>query len=270
MIIQGATINGVNSNDGLVTNGLSLFLDSRNPRSWPGSGTTWYDLSGNGKNATFYNNPSKIQNSTGVVGDGTAINGNTLGNNGSNDLYFNGTSASGLYQYAAGPNLGTNITTFTINTWFYFNSIIGNPELPAIFSLGLYTAQSPGATVNGTLMFYSGSGNDNKLYAGFYDVPSGGWHVVPTGYAVSTGTWYNGVMTYDGSYIRYYINNTLISYQAVTSTTMINSYGYRVGRRWDGYDTTDAYIPVAMVYNRSLSASEISQNFNYFRGRYGL
>jgi hypothetical protein len=36
-----------------VTNGLVVYLDAGNPASYPGSGTTWYDLSGNGQDATF-------------------------------------------------------------------------------------------------------------------------------------------------------------------------------------------------------------------------
>ncbi|KAA6233118.1 LamG domain-containing protein [Chlorobium phaeovibrioides] len=39
----------------IVTNGLALFLDARNNNSYPGNGTTWYDLSGNERNGTIYN-----------------------------------------------------------------------------------------------------------------------------------------------------------------------------------------------------------------------
>ena len=39
---------------GIVTDGLKLWLDASNPASYPGSGTTWYDLSGNSDNATLY------------------------------------------------------------------------------------------------------------------------------------------------------------------------------------------------------------------------
>ena len=39
----------------IVTDGLVLCLDAGNPKSYPGSGTTWYDLSGNGNNGTNSN-----------------------------------------------------------------------------------------------------------------------------------------------------------------------------------------------------------------------
>ena len=38
---------------GIVTDGLKLYLDASNPASYPGSGTTWYDLSGNNNNGTM-------------------------------------------------------------------------------------------------------------------------------------------------------------------------------------------------------------------------
>ena len=39
----------------IVTDGLTVLLDSRSPRSYPGSGTTWYDLSGNNNHGTLVN-----------------------------------------------------------------------------------------------------------------------------------------------------------------------------------------------------------------------
>lgn len=46
---------GVTYNPGIVTNGLVLCLDAGNSKSYPGSGTTWNDLSGNGNNGTLVN-----------------------------------------------------------------------------------------------------------------------------------------------------------------------------------------------------------------------
>jgi hypothetical protein len=39
----------------IVTNGLTLYLDAANRKSYPGSGTAWNDLSGNGRNLTLFN-----------------------------------------------------------------------------------------------------------------------------------------------------------------------------------------------------------------------
>jgi hypothetical protein len=60
-----ATIGGSN----IVTSGLILSLDAANSRSYPGSGTTWSDLSGNGNTGTLTNGPTFSNNS--LVFDGT-------------------------------------------------------------------------------------------------------------------------------------------------------------------------------------------------------
>jgi hypothetical protein len=44
---------GFRYTSGIVTDGLILHLDAANPASYPGSGTTWYDLSGVGNNFTL-------------------------------------------------------------------------------------------------------------------------------------------------------------------------------------------------------------------------
>lgn len=247
----------------IVTDGLLLYLNSRDVSSWPGHGSTWYDLSGHGNNATFYQNPSRLDNSGGVV-DGTAIDSSSLLTNG--DLYFNGTSESGVYQYAAGANLGTNITSWTVNTWFKINSFVSTTELPAIFC-GDFTGYEGGNSVNFSLQFYDGgTTNDNKIYGGFYAWPE--WHVTQ-GATISAGVWYNGAVTFDGSTLSLYVDGSLVSsVTGISPNSLVSTLGYRVARRWDGWDTIDGYVPIAMLYNRSLSADEIKQNFNAHRATY--
>lgn len=275
MIISGVTLTNVGYvvDTAPVTNGLQLYLDSRNPTSWPGSGNTWYDLSGNGKNATFYYDSfspvTNENNGTGTVVDGTALNSSTMIKNSYNDLRFDGSTTDAVYQYAAGPNLGTGITQWTINTWFNATSWQTGGYLPAIFT-GVYYGTGTGQTVNFCLTSYNGStGSDTSIRAGYYSQATG-WQL-SGGYPLSTGTWYNIVGTYDGANIQLYINNVLQNTTASAGggSNLVSTLGYRVARRWDGYDSFDAYIPVAMLYNRALSANEVSQNFNYFRSRYG-
>jgi hypothetical protein len=58
----------------IVTSGLVLCLDAANPKSYPGSGTTWTDLSGNGNNGTLVNGPTY-----------SSVNGGSIVFDGSND-----------------------------------------------------------------------------------------------------------------------------------------------------------------------------------------
>lgn len=49
---------GFHRGPNIVRDGLVLALDAASPRSYPGTGTTWYDLSGNGNNGTLTNGPT--------------------------------------------------------------------------------------------------------------------------------------------------------------------------------------------------------------------
>ena len=79
---------------GVVKKGLVLHLDAQNARSYPGTGTTWFDLSGSDRHATLYNSPTFDSSSGGA-------------------LSFNGTN-----QYAEVPNWGilTGTKNYTIIT----------------------------------------------------------------------------------------------------------------------------------------------------------
>lgn len=63
---------GLTHSPKIVTNGLVLALDAANNKSYPGSGVTWYDLSGNGNNGTLTNGPTfNVGNLGSIVFDGT-------------------------------------------------------------------------------------------------------------------------------------------------------------------------------------------------------
>jgi hypothetical protein len=47
-----------NYNPSIVTSGLQVYLDAANVKSYPGSGTSWLDLTGNGNNFTLVNSPT--------------------------------------------------------------------------------------------------------------------------------------------------------------------------------------------------------------------
>ena len=51
---------GLSYNPSSVSDGIVLYLDAANPRSYAGTGTTWYDISGNSNNATFVDSPTYL------------------------------------------------------------------------------------------------------------------------------------------------------------------------------------------------------------------
>ena len=74
--ISGSTITGGMSineaSPSVITTGLQLYLDAGNASSYPGSGTTWTDLSGNSRDGTLTNGPTYSGTNGGsIVFDGS-------------------------------------------------------------------------------------------------------------------------------------------------------------------------------------------------------
>ena len=57
----------ISINPYVVTNGLVLHLDAGNKASYPGTGTTWFDLSGSNNNGTLINGPTYSSTNGGVI-----------------------------------------------------------------------------------------------------------------------------------------------------------------------------------------------------------
>lgn len=126
----------------VITNGLVLALDAANVKSYPGSGTTWSDISGNSKNLTLTNSPTFNTN-----------NGGSIVTNGTNSYVFRNDAF--LRSYA----------TLTVNIWMYVTS---TNSFETYFSYG---AEQAGLTTgfgirrsgtSGTFQHWGGSGP--KIY----------------------------------------------------------------------------------------------------------
>ena len=91
----------------IITSGLVLNLDASNASSYAGSGTSWFDLSGNGNNGTLTNGPTF-----------NSANGGSIVFDGSND-----------YISIGSQNIvGTGTSAFTGELWWYINKTLANGE----------------------------------------------------------------------------------------------------------------------------------------------
>ena len=226
-----ATKSRYNNIENIVTDSLVYSLDASNPNSYSGTGTTWYDLSGNNKNFILSGPPTFLKNNSGSL------------------------SYSSQYAYASSP---VAFTRFTIDCWVKFNAI----------PVGIYpcvlTQTYPNSTnqLNYALGFCNFTG---KFNGGFYDAY--GWHC-PTGITPVTGVWYHAAVTYDGSAVKFYINGALDSSLSYSGTPYSLGASDWIGRRWDSNEFLNAEIPVVRLYNKALTASEIAQNYNATKSRY--
>ena len=230
---------GQTQRKGIVTDGLKLWLDASNPASYPGSGTTWYDLSGNGNNGTMVNGVTPLSNAMQFDGVNDTV---SIVNN--KYIYYN--------------------QPFTLSAWV--NLFAFSSAYPTIFSLN-----SDG---NGYLVCLSNNNSYLGLYFGAASVFSRFKTNTPTSYFLNK--WVQITITYDGinpnsvnSFKAYIDNvNTTFNGGGKTSNTNINLIGWRsdyaAASRFKGQINDTA------IYNRALTPEEVLQNFNATKYKYGL
>jgi formylglycine-generating enzyme required for sulfatase activity len=221
---------------GIVSDGLVLWLDAGITTSYPGSGTTWFDLSGNKNNATI----------------GTGISYSNI--NGGAIVFPNSNAAcSGTFplNYAGGG--------FTMEVWIKHTGTVSTSRIQRYFTMG----SSP---VEGPVIRHQNSSN-SSLHGYIFDASST-FKSIDIPNQIYTNTFYNLIVTYDGSNMRLYNNNNQAGILAGSFTLPTPTSTYNLGSTWGEWFEGNMYI--VRYYNRGLSAAEISQNFNAQKARFGL
>jgi hypothetical protein len=214
----------------IIENGLVLALDAANKNSYPGSGTTWKDLSGNGNNGTLTNGPTFNAGNIGsIVFDGV------------ND-YVEVSNASSL-----------NASTQTISVWYYAT------VLPSRVAT-IVAKHDTFGSYNG-YHIYTNNGVEIKVGSTtYYTGPN-------TGIA---GVWYYLTLAYtSNSSMTCYVNG-ISSGTTALGNLSISSNSLRIGRSPDSFwSVFTGRISQVSVYNRQLSATEVLQNYNATKSRFG-
>ncbi len=222
----------------IVQNGLVLALDAANARSYPGSGTTWTDLTGNGRNGTLTNGPTYNSNNKGYfVLDGT------------ND-YISTVTATTL-------GINSTSTSFTLNIWFK-TSVTGEYYL--------FDNYNGGADIS--LRIDSG-----KFEVYMSDSNGTVFNSIQFGSNYNNNVWNNFCLTWNGSNtITAYANGVSLgtSTQAGITGSFDSGAAFLIGSRPNSPNYFPGDISIMMVYNRSLTATEVLQNYNATRSRFGL
>jgi len=226
-----------------TTDGLLIHLDAGNATSYGGSGTTWYDLSGNSRNATLVNTPTYDGSTNGGL------------------FSFN----DAQYEYATIPNIGDQ-SVFTIEAWCRVHKSLTGKVTSVI---------SNQFNLSDRLNFSIGTNRAPTSYNmsfGYYKNPPG-WLTV-NGFAPLLDTWYHLLGTYDGTALKFY-KNGVIDTQVSASALPQSGGEIRIARRWDESATNsinffDGDISIVRVYNRPLSSNEVLQNYEAEKSRYGL
>ena len=222
----------INYNPSIITSGLVMCLDAKNPRSYPGSGSVWYDASGNGYNCVFGSTPTW--------------------------------NSSGWFTFNGSSNYGTITNSPTIN-WASAQTVLivmnhtntdnrRNVWNQAYGGYGTWTHEG-GNYFN---YYYGNAGADTTPYTAL------------TGGSTPTNTWYSMCITRSTSTVTWYQNTTVQSSMGNPYGTLANTtanitigLGY-TGVYWAGN------ISMILAYTRTLSSDEVEQNFNALRGRYNI
>lgn len=220
---------------GIVQDGLILNLDAGNTSSYPGTGTVWTDLTGNGNNGTLINGPTFDSGNGGsIVFDGV------------NDYASCGNS-SGLQTTVGSAFTWVNTTTPGSS----YRSIIAKQ-----FAWGLFTYE-------GVLITYDWSGPG--IRSTDINIADGTWKSVAMTFTEITGTPLNNAILY--------LNGSPVLTTTIKLSTFGNvnleigrggSYAAGLSQLLNGR------ISNSQVYNRVLTPAEVLQNYNATKGRFGL
>ena len=233
---------GLSHSPKIVTDGLVSYLDAANPKSYPGSGTTWSDLSGNGNNATLVNGPTY---STGSAGS----------------IVFDGVNDYGTLS-SADP---FKIDTMTIEVVAVLEEDINSSSgFKGFFSTFSISA--------GYQLFWHASSQYFYFFAG------GAIRISTISFTNGTFTSGDflhlvcrfGTSDYESNDI--FVNNVnQTNFRHTTPSIGHSTYSPWIG----GRNVSDTYylnqnMSIVRFYNRKLTDSEIKQNFEATRGRFNL
>ena len=215
----------------VVTTGLQLYLDAGNASSYPGSGTTWTDLSGNNLTGTLTNGPTY-----------SATNGGSIVFDGSND-----------YVQCLGS---LTVTAATFVTWIKRNGSQGQYD-GILFSRGTNTTGMNFQTSNQLGYHWNDAGNTYNWQSGL-TIPAATWCMIAVSVTSTAAT----------AYLCQTGGTTTATNTVNHSSSLLNDI--KIAQDDAGGRFFNGNIAISQLYNRALSATEITQNYNATKTRFGL
>ncbi len=232
---------GLSHSPGIVIDGLIYSIDAANTRSYSGIGNTVYTLAGNV--------------------NGSLLNGLGFTSANSGTFVFDGANDS----IDLGDSFDIGLSSYSICTYFKAASMSG---LHGIFSKSIADA----ASFRYAVFINSNKINTFMSNGGATDV------MTPSSMTVSLNTWYHAGIVFDRpDKVTLFVNGVFDSSATISQFQAINfqtNFNFRIGSYGDAGNNPSYFfngsISQFQMYNRSLSATEIRQNFNATRKRYGI
>jgi hypothetical protein len=218
----------------IVTSGLTFAIDAGNLVSYGGVGTTVYDLTATSATGTLTNGPTW-----------TYLSGGTFSFDGTDDNL----------NFSSYPILTNNLT---LSFWFRTTVIpSGYKGIVTTWTSGQASQSSYGVQFknDGTLEPVRPVGSN--------------WNTITSSTNVTNGNWYHCTVVYNTSGTFLYLNSVLNASNSATGN-LNTPLGFRIGSDISGTNNWNGSVSNVQIYNRALSSNEIKQNFEAYRGRFGV
>jgi hypothetical protein len=214
-----------------ITNGIVLYVDAANVKSYPGTGNSVYDLSNYSSGISFYNSPvitNKAFDFTSLDTDGLSI---------------SSTNYAGLINFTMESLFSLNGTHL-----HYDGTLLSSGDWNTThWSFGINQSNTAIST-------------RNPYISHAYTFNIGSWyHVVYRRAGTLISTFVNGVKLVD---------QTVTGFTPLTSGASNTAIGRETYA--GGYFNLNGKIAMSRIYNRDLSDEEVRSNFNSLRGRYSI
>jgi hypothetical protein len=237
----------------VVTRNLVLWLDAGNNSSYANT-SNYYDC---GYGCQYYSsNPgctncnTQWKDMSGNGNDGTMVNGAGVDyGTGGGAMFFDGTND--YVSVSSSSNFAFGTGDFTLECWIY----------PESFSTYLHMFALPD---QGTFALKANV-SDGQIY--FYS-PAWTTYGSTAGWTLSLNTWNHVVFKRESSTGYAYLNSVLKGSKG-SFTNSFSAQTLNIHNGW-GSEFAQCRIAIARIYNRSLKDSEILQNYNNGRTRFGV
>jgi len=231
----------------IIRNSLVFHFDAAKFASYPTYGTRWDDLNGSGNYATLINSPTFSKDGGGCI------------------------VLDGVNTYIP-TNVTTNYNVFTVSAWV-------KPSVGTSVDNGyILNKNSYWASTTNSWPTAFGVSQDGKT--GSFFVNNGTCYSLSCGAMVTGATTVNSwnyiSATYDMSNVKFYVNGVLTENKSFNSSLPSTAFAWTIGRssiqHRGGVGGTfyKGSVNNIMLYSRALSSSEILQNYNATKGRFGL
>ena len=225
---------GLSHSPSIVTDGLVLCLDAANPRSYPGSGTWWYNMASGSFNSYVYNGTSF---STGYKGH----------------FVFDGVN-----DYIQTSPLGAIPSGFSVSSWFYVTSETNGGKVFSTNNSDATKSYAIHVGSDGKLYFQTWLATQYISSAGL--IPMDAWCFVTT---TQTGVSNEG----DQASVNVYFNGQNITTISRACPTGLGNYT-RIGRFNAAYHIGG--IASVLCHKKVLSADEVRRNYLATKSRFNL